>query len=94
MTRPEIRTHLRTLAAAAALVALILGAQGLLDRLERDTEDRLSYRAWVADACTPKRGETAVAEHDGQRLHCTIYVRNAKGFAPVVVSAAVMEVPL
>lgn len=94
MTRQEIREYRNTIAGAAALVALILGAQGLLDRLERDHEDRLSYRAWVADACTPKRGETAVAEHDGQRLRCTIYVRNAKGFAPVVVSAAVMEMPL
>lgn len=94
MTRQEIREYRNTIGSAVAVVALVLLAQGLLDRLERDTEDRLSYRAWGADACTPKRGETVVAEHDGQRLHCTIYVRNAKGFAPVVVSAAVMEVPL
>lgn len=94
MTRQEIREYRNTLAGAAAMVALILGALGLVDRLERDTEDRLAYRDWVADACTPAQGETAVAENDGQRLHCTIYVRNAKGFAPVVVSAAVMEVPL
>ena len=93
MTRAEIRANLGTLASALALVMLILGALGLVDRLDRDTEDRLQYRKWVADACTPKRGETAVAENDGQRLHCTIYVRNAKGFAPVVVSAAVMEPP-
>lgn len=94
MTRTEIRANLGTFAAALALVLLILGAQGLLDRLERDHEDRLSYRQWVADACTPSPGEMVVAEHDGQRLHCIIYARNAKGFAPVVVSAAVMEVPL
>jgi len=94
MSRADFNAYARTLGGAAALVVLILGAQGLLDRLERDHEDRLSYREWVADACTPKVGETAVAENDGQRLHCTIYVRNAKGFAPVVVSAAVMEVPL
>jgi len=94
MSRAGFNAYARTLGGAAALVVLILGAQGLLDRLERDHEDRLSYREWVADACTPKVGETAVAENDGQRLHCTIYVRNAKGFAPVVVSAAVMEVPL
>lgn len=94
MTRTEIRAYAGTLAGAAALVAFILGAMGLVDRLERDTDARLAYREWVADACTPKAGETAVAENDGQRLHCTIYVRHAKGFAPVVVSAAVMEVPL
>lgn len=94
MTRPEIRAYAGTLAGALALVALILGALGLVDRLDRDTEDRLQYRQWVADACTPAPGEMAVAEHDGKRLHCIIYSRNARGFAPVVVSAAVMEVPL
>lgn len=94
MTRAEIRANLGTFAAALALVLLILGALGLVDRIERDTEDRLAYREWVADACTPSPGEMAVAEHDGKRLHCIIYSRNVKGFAPVVVSAAVMEPPL
>jgi len=35
---------------------------GLVDRLERDTEDRLAYRDWVADACTPAPGETVIAK--------------------------------
>lgn len=88
-----IGAHLKTLFAALALVILILGAQGFLDKLERDTEDRLAYRQWVADACTPKSGETAVAAHDGGKLHCTIYSHTGYGLAPMVVSAAVMEVP-
>ncbi len=94
MIRDEFRAYARTLAGAAAMVAVILGAQGLLDRMERDTEDRISYRQWVADACMPSPGETVIARHDEGKLHCTIYSRNTKGFVPVVVSAAVMEVPL
>lgn len=94
MTRQEIREYRNTIAGAAALVALILGAYALVDRLDRDTEDRLAYRDWVADACLPAPGETVIARHEEGKLHCTIYSRNTRGFAPVVVSAAVMEVPL
>lgn len=94
MTRTEIRANLGTFAAALALVLLILGALGLVDRLERDTEDRLAYRDWVADACTPAPGETVIAKNDAGKLHCTIYSHAGRGLAPVVVSAAVMEVPL
>jgi hypothetical protein len=89
-----IGVYLRTLGAALALVALILGAQGLLDRIARDTEDRLAYRQWVADACTPGTNESAVAINDGKRIRCTIYSRVGYGLATEVVSAAVMEVPL
>lgn len=94
MTRPEIRANLSTLGGALALVILILGAQGLVERIERDTEDRIAYRQWVADACTPAAGESAVAINDGRRIRCTIYSRAGYGLATEVVSAAVMEVPL
>lgn len=94
MTRAEIRAYGVTLGGAALLVVLILGAQGLSDRIERETEARIAYRQWVADACTPRRaGQTAVATHDGQRLSCTIYSRTSIGYAREVVSAAVAEVP-
>lgn len=94
MTRPEIRAYAATLGAAAGLVALVLGTQGLLDRIERDTEDRIAYRQWVRDACVPARArESAIAVHDGKRLHCTVYSNYERGMAPIVVSAAVMEVP-
>ncbi len=76
------------------VIALVLGAYGLVDRIERDQEHRLSYRAWVADACTPAPGETVIAKHDGKKLHCTIYSTVERGLVPIVVSAAVMEVPL
>jgi hypothetical protein len=94
MTREELTFNLRALGGALALIALALGAQGLLDRIERDTEDRIAYRKWVADACIPSPGESAIAIHDGQRLRCTIYSQRGYGLATEVVSAAVMEVPL
>jgi hypothetical protein len=94
MTRPELRAYGGTLGGALALIVLILGAQGLLDRLERDTEDRIAYRQWVADACIPNHGESAIAVHDGKRLRCTIYSQRGYGLATEVVSASVMEAPL
>jgi hypothetical protein len=94
MTRQEVRAYGATLGGALALVILILGSIGLLDRLERDTEDRLAYRQWVADACIPSRGESAIAINEGGKLKCTIYSQRGYGLATEVVSAAVMEVPL
>lgn len=93
MTRAEIRANALTLLGALVLVALILIAQGLVDRIERDQEDRLAYRQWVADACTPGDGETAIARQKDGKLHCTIYSHVGRGLVPIVVSAAVMEVP-
>lgn len=84
----------KTVGAALALVVLVLGAQGVLDRIERDTEDRLAYRQWVADACMPGTGQTAIAINHGGKLQCTIYSRIGYGLATEVASAAVMEVPL
>lgn len=94
MTTQEVRANLRALGGALALVILILGTIGLLYRLERDTEDRLAYRQWVAEACIPNRGESAIAIHDGKRLRCTIYSQRGYGLATEVVSASVMEAPL
>lgn len=94
MNRTEIRANLRTFGGALALVMLILGAQAVVDRLERDTEDRLAYRAWVAAACTPRPGERAVANNVAGKLSCTIYSHAEYGLRPIVVSAAVMDSPL
>lgn len=93
MTRGEIRAYVVTVGGAAALVVLILGAQGLSDRIEREEEARIAYRQWVADACTPSAGQTAVTTHDGRVLSCTIYSRTGIGYAREVVSVAVLDVP-
>lgn len=94
MTRAEFRAHALTLGTALALVILVLGAQGFVDRMERDAEDRINYRQWVADACIPSEGQSAIATHDGGKLKCTLYSQRGYGLATEVVSAAVMEVPL
>jgi len=78
---------------ALAFLALVFGALAVVDRIERDQEDRLAYRVWVADACTPGVGETAIARQQDGKLHCTIYSHVGRGLVPTVVSAAVMEVP-
>jgi hypothetical protein len=87
-------TTIRNATLGALLTLVILGAYGLVDRLERDQEDRLQYRAWIADACTPGTGETVIARNQNGKLHCTIYSHVGYGIAPIVVSAAVMELPL
>lgn len=92
MTRAELKAHGVTLGGALALIVLILGAQGLSDRIERETEARIEYRQWVADACTPSPHQTAVATNDGRKLSCTIYSRSSIGYAREVVSVAVLDV--
>lgn len=62
------------------------------DRIERETESRIAFREWTADACTPAANQTAVLINDGQRLHCTLYSRATPGLAREVVSASVIEV--
>ena len=91
MTRVELKANAITLGGALALIALILGAQGLADRIERETEAKIAYRQWVAGACTPSPHQTAVATHDGRKLGCTIYSRSSIGYAREVVSVAVLE---
>lgn len=98
----RINTRLRNILLGLGLVVLILGSQGLVERIERHTDEQIrlqkdlaDYRRWVADSCIPaQRGESAVAIVDGKRLHCTIYGNTGYGMAPTVVSAAVMEMPL
>ena len=92
MTRAEIRAYGVTLGGAALLVVLILGAQGLSDRIERETDARVEYQRWLADACTPSAGQTAVTTNSGRQLSCTIYSKTGIGYAREVVSVAVLEV--
>lgn len=93
MTRAEIRAYGVTLGGALALVVLILGTQGLVDRLDREEDARVAYRRWIADACTPAANQTAIAINNGRRVECTIYSRTGIGWAREVVSAAVMDAP-
>lgn len=94
--------RVKNVGAAIALLVLVLGAHGLVDAVERSTEsrlrdqeDRLAYRQWVSDSCTPTdSAETAIVKRDGAYLRCRIYRNAAYGMAPNLVSVAVMEIPL
>jgi len=79
-----------------AVLALVIffGAQGVVDAIDRATEERVAYRQFVADACTPGAGQTAINKRVGGQLHCSIYERADRGFEPKLVSVAVMEPPL
>lgn len=98
----RINARLRNILVALGLAVLILGSQGLADRIDRHTDEQIrlqkdmaDYRRWVADACIPlQRGESAVAIVVGKKLHCTIYGDTGYGMAPTVVSSAVMDIPL
>jgi len=84
---------MKTLSITVVALALIFGAYALVGIIERDTEDRIAYRQWVADSCIPAPGESAIAINDGKRLRCTLYSRIGYGLASEIVSAAVMDVP-
>ena len=93
--------YFKTLGGALILIALILVAQGITDAIERyteevirDREDRVTHRQWVADACTPTDpSETAIAKHDGKRIHCRIFQNLEYGMAPRLTSAAALDIP-
>lgn len=84
---------MKTLAGLMVGICL-LGIYAAVDLLERHTEERIAFQQWTTEVCIPTRsGESAVARREGQRLHCTIYSRLDRGYVPVIVSAAVMDVP-
>lgn len=86
--------YARTLLATLAAIALVLGVQGLLDRLERDAEARIEFLRIVDEKCMPLRdGENTSAVRNGNTVQCRVYIRNTPGMARALVSAAVMEVP-
>ncbi len=85
---------MKTLTGLMAVVCLI-GLYGAIDIMERATEERLALQHWAEDACIPTRaGDKAVIVSDGRRLRCTIYTNTGYGRAPVIVSAAVLDLPL
>lgn len=76
------------------LLLALLGIYGLVDTIDRATDERLAYHAWLREACIPTRaGESAVIISDGRQMRCRIYTRNTTGYAPIIASSAVMEVP-
>lgn len=89
------RAYGGTLLGTLALIVMILGALGLVDRIDRDAEARIEFLRIVDEKCIPTRkGESAIATHDGRQVRCQVYARTGLGMVPKLVSAAVMDVPL
>lgn len=88
------RTYTRTLLAAVVAIVGILGVQGLLDRLEQDTEARLAFLRAVDEKCIPLQdGQSAIAVRHRSIVRCHVYTNNSPGLARQLISSAVMDVP-
>lgn len=87
-------TSIRRAGIALAVIAGLIGAYGLVDRIERDTEARIALASAYRDSCLPKPGETTVVISDGRTVHCRTYSTKSvqRGFSPSLVSVAAVEV--
>ncbi|MBU0752395.1 MAG: hypothetical protein KJ787_14065 [Gammaproteobacteria bacterium] len=85
----------KNFAMAVVAVCAFFALQGAFDYQERVFAERAAYRAWAADACMPTHeGDRAVARLAGGKIECRILSGGGYGrSAPVVVSAATMDVP-
>lgn len=83
-------------AAAYALAAVLfwLGAQGLVQLVEDNTEARLAQAEAYREGCLPQPGETAWIVSNGHTAHCRIYSSPSlhRGMAPHLISAAAVDV--
>lgn len=84
----------QTLTALLAVVALLL-VHGLIDRADRINDERIAYARFVYQSCLPAHeGDRAMARLTGGKIDCAIVSGGGYGkAAPVVVSAATLEVP-
>lgn len=84
----------QTLTALLAVAGLLM-VYGLVDRAERIHDDRIAYARFVYQSCLPSHeGDRAVARLEGGKIECAIVSGGGYGkAAPVVVSAATLEVP-
>lgn len=83
---------MKTALYAAALVAMILGAHGLADAIDRATEAQLAQIEAMHE-CWPVQGETTVIISDGRRTLCRSYRSTSlhAGMVPKLTSVAVAE---
>ena len=85
---------MKRLAYTCGVLGAILIAYNFADRIEQHTEARIAQASAYRDGCLPAAGETAVIVSNGHQARCRIY-RSASistGMAPMLVSAAVVEV--
>ena len=85
----------RQAAYSAMVIGLLLIAYNIVDRLEQHTEAKIAAaRVEAMDGCWPATGETAIIVSNGRQARCRIHTTRSlsPGFAPKLVSAAVVEV--
>lgn len=85
---------LRDVVNVALLLVVIIAAQGVVERIERDTELRLALAGAYREGCLPAPGETAIVTRDGGRADCRIFASAslAPGMAPRLLNVAAVEV--
>jgi hypothetical protein len=85
---------MKNIAHAAMLVAVILIAYNITDRIEQNTEAKIAAAESFEKGCMPSAGETSIIVSNGRSARCRIYssASTSTGMAPRLVSAAVVEV--
>lgn len=85
---------MKNVAHAAMLVAVILIAYNIVDRIEQNTEAKIAAAESFEKGCMPGAGETSIIVSNGRSARCRIYssASTSTGMAPRLVSAAVVEV--
>lgn len=82
------------IAHAAMVIAVILIAYNIVDRIEQATEARLAQAEAYREGCLPRAGETAIITSNGRAARCHTYTTPSlsPGMARHLVNAAVVEV--
>lgn len=84
---------MKRLTAALAAGALLVGAYGIADAIDRAGDTRAELALALRESCMPQAGETAIIVSDGRRARCRILstASTSPGMAPRLISAAVVE---
>lgn len=85
----------RQIAYAAMVIAVILIAYNIVDRVEQATEARIAAAESFEKGCLPRAGETAIVVSNGRQVRCITYTTPSlsPGMAKHLVSSAVVETP-
>lgn len=84
---------MKRLTAALAAGALLVGAYGIADAIDRHGDAQADLAGALRESCIPKAGETAIIVSNGRTARCRILstASTSTGMAPQVLSAAVIE---
>lgn len=85
---------IKNIAYTAMVIGVLLIAYNTVDRIEQATEAHIAAANAFREGCLPAAGETAIIVSNGRTARCRIHTTRSlsPGFAPHLVSAAVVEV--